>query len=264
VIILNKNSKLPAIFSLCDYSGNWPSEFEAKGYPVVLFDLKHGDNIIEKQHEVLTCGKFFDYKILGILASPVCTDFTVSGAQYWKSKDKDGRTNESLKLVDACLEIIEVLKPKWFAIENPVGRLSTLRPQIGPPRYYFNPCDFAGYLDENNIPENISFANEIRDKAELGLPLSKEMVEFSVFNNLYTKKTGIWGTSTIPQQKYIAPIRFKAKNGDYYSPVHWYSGGKSERTKTLRSMTPLGFAKAFYQANSLDISLKNDIVGAYE
>lgn len=26
-------------------------------------------------------------------------------------------------------------------------------------------------------------------------------------------------------------------------------GGKSERTKELRSMTPLGFAKAFFEAN---------------
>lgn len=251
MLILNQDSKLPAIFSLCDYSGNWPKYFAKNNYPVVLFDLNHGDDIIDRQHEVLTCGKFFNYNILGVLASPVCTDFTVSGAQYWKAKDADGRTAESLKLVDSCLEIIEILKPKWFALENPIGRLPKLRPQLGNPSYYFDPCHYAGYLEENNLPENIAFANDIREKAENGISLTKEMVNFSVDNNLYTKKTGIWGNSKIPQRKNIEPIKFKAKNGDYYSPVHWYSGGKSEKTKALRSMTPLGYAKAFYEVNKI-------------
>jgi hypothetical protein len=31
--------------------------------------------------------------------------------------------------------------------------------------------------------------------------------------------------------------------------LHRCLGGKSERTKELRSITPMGFAKAFYEAN---------------
>ena len=251
MIIYNQKSNLPPIFSLCDYSGNWPKYYIDNNYPVVLFDLKHGDDIVDKQNEVLTFAKFFSYEILGVLASPPCTDFTVSGAQYWKQKDLDGRTEFSLKLVDSCLEIIDILKPKWWAFENPTGRLSTLRPNLGKPSYYFNPCDFAGYLTDNNSISVITFAANIRLKAENGEALSKDEIDFSIAYNLYTKKTGIWGNSVIPDKKYIEPIKFKAKNGDYYSPVHWYSGGKSEKTKEKRSMTPLAYAQGFYEANKL-------------
>ena len=215
MLILNQESKLPAIFSLCDYSGNWSKYFAENNYPVILFDLKHGDDIVDGQHEVLTCGKFFNYNILGVLASPPCTDFTVSGAQYWKVKDADGRTEESLKLIDSCLEIIEILKPKFFALENPVGRLPKLRPELGKPSYYFNPCDYAGY---SHNPE--------KDR--------------------YTKKTGIWGNSIQPEKKYLEPVKV-CPQGSWIQKL----GGKSERTKELRSMTPLGYAKAFYLANKI-------------
>ena len=78
---------------------------------------------------------------------------------------------------------------------------------------------------------------------------TKEEIDFSLETNLYTKKTGIWGDFNIPDKQRIQPIKFKGKNGDYYSPVHWYSGGKSDKTKELRSNTPLGFSKAFFTFN---------------
>ena len=250
MLIFNRESKLPAVFSLCDHSGNWPLPFTNNGYPVVIFDLKHGDDILGKQDEVLACAELFN-GILGVFASPPCTDFTISGAQYWKQKDEDGRTESSIKIVDSCLEIISQLKPKWWALENPTGRLPTLRTELGKPSYYFNPCDFAGYIDDNNLPEMIAYADEVRNMAENGMKLSKDMINFSINNNLYTKKTGIWGNSNIPNKKYVNPIKFKAKNGDYYSPVHWYSGGKSEKTKGLRSVTPIGYSNAFYEFNRM-------------
>jgi hypothetical protein len=59
----------------------------------------------------------------------------------------------------------------------------------------------------------------------------------------YTKKTGIWGNFKIPEKRAL-PV-----SGD-----SWIMrlGGKSERTKELRSMTPLGFSRAFYEANRYD------------
>jgi len=35
-----------------------------------------------------------------------------------------------------------------------------------------------------------------------------------------------------------------------YSLVHFATGGKSDRTKELRSITPMGFARAFFEANN--------------
>lgn len=44
--------------------------------------------------------------VYGVLAAPPCTDFTISGSQYWAAKDADGRTAESLKLVTHTLDLI--------------------------------------------------------------------------------------------------------------------------------------------------------------
>lgn len=183
------------ILSLFDYSGNWPKFYKENGYEVYQVDVKLGIDILELTPEDLPG------EVYGILAAPPCTDFSGSGAQYWKQKDVDGRTSASLALVDKTLEIIEWCDPKFWALENPVGRLSKLRPALGNP-WYFQP---------------------------------------HWYGDAYTKKTGLWGNFN----------KELPRNDVQPDPNSWIMklGGKSERTKELRSMTPLGFAKAFYTAN---------------
>jgi hypothetical protein len=190
------------ILSLFDYSGNWSSPYKEAGYDVYQVDIKSGINILN-----LTTDDLPD-SIYGILAAPPCTDFAGSGAQYWKVKDLDGRTDFSLSLIDKVLELVDVYDPHFWVLENPVGRLQILRPNIGKP-WYFNPNEFAGYLDDES--------------------------------NCYTKKTGLWGKFNKPIKKEL-PV---SSEGSWIMKL----GGKSERTKELRSMTPLGFAKAFYESN---------------
>lgn len=43
---------------------------------------------------------------------------------------------EGLSIVDACLRIIFMTKPLWWALENPAGKLSKY---LGPPAYTFQP-----------------------------------------------------------------------------------------------------------------------------
>lgn len=190
------------ILSLCDFSGNWPKFYKdaADEYDVICVDLKHG-------HDIRTF-EFLDRPIYGILAAPPCTAFAVSGAQYWAAKDASGETLEALGLVDACLRAIAVYRPKFWALENPVGRL---RRYLGPPTLMFDPCDYGGWGDEKDA---------------------------------YTKKTLLWGTFQLPEKKPIEPIRV-CSQGSWLQKL----GGKSEKTKELRSMTPLGFARAFFEAN---------------
>jgi site-specific DNA-cytosine methylase len=188
--------KSKVILSLFDYSGNWPSFYKLAGYDVYSLDIKNGTDILSVLKEDLPS------TIHGILAAPPCTDFSGSGAQYWGIKDSDGRTAASLALIDKTLEIISWYPDlKFWALENPVGRLQKLRPQLGSP-WYFQPCWFG---------------------------------------DAYTKKTGLWGTFN----------KDLPRNNVEPDPNNWIMklGGKSERTKELRSMTPLGFAKAFFLAN---------------
>jgi hypothetical protein len=57
----------------------------------------------------------------------------------------------------------------------------------------------------------------------------------------YTKKTGLWGQFNPPEKRDLS--------NDPENNWMMRLGGKSERTKELRSMTPRGFAQAFYEAN---------------
>lgn len=107
--------------------------------------------------------------------------------------------------------MVQKCDPVFWALENPVGRLPTLLPELGKP-WYFNPCEFAGWLE-----------GEASDR------------------ECYTKRTGLWGNFNRPSK--LARTVLPGCN-----PI-MSLGGKSERTKELRSMTPLGFAKAFFVAN---------------
>lgn len=190
------------ILSLFDFSGNWSQPYRDAGYHVVQIDEKLGFDILDFDVDLLD-------SVYGILAAPPCTDFSSSGAQYWPDKDLDGRTDYSLSLVDKVIDLVKFYMPKFWVIENPVGRLSKLRPSLGKP-WYFNPNEFAGWLVD---------------------PSSDQ----------YTKKTGLWGSFNKPEKKELPAIKGN-------SPI-MKLGGKSERTKELRSMTPKGFALAFYEAN---------------
>jgi hypothetical protein len=222
------------IVSLCDYSGRWPSEYIKAGYTVAQFDLKHGDDCINVRqtcegidkalrvaykaslayYSFGTEGMGKDARVVGVLAAPVCTDFSVSGAQYWPAKDADGTTARSLALLDACMTIIDECSPDWWALENPVGRLKRLRPEL----------PFVGWFQPHNYAA----------------------LDVKPVDSQYTKKTGLWGTLNMPEQvtHNLHPIRHCAQ-GSWLQKL----GGKSERTKELRSMTPLGFSRAFASAN---------------
>ena len=151
-----------------------------------------------------------DRPVHGILCAPPCTAFARSGATYWPEKDSDGRTLEGLAVVDSCLRAVAVYKPVWWALENPVGRL---RRWLGPPAFSFDPCDYAGWNDNPNV-------------------------------DAYTKRTLLWGTFKAPVMRPVDPLHLLPTEHPLMR-----LGGSSERTKELRSTTPLGFSKAFRAAN---------------
>ena len=156
--------------------------------------------------------KKLDCPVHGILAAPVCTAFSGAGARHWAAKEAEGNTQllDGLALVDACLRIVGVHKPAWWVMENPVGRL---KDWIGKYRHTFNPFEYAGWC---NTPEE-------------------------QYDNQYSKKTLLWGRFNIPEPKELSNIHGSKMWAKY--------GGKSERTKELRSVTPKGFAKAFFASN---------------
>jgi hypothetical protein len=199
------------ILSLCDYTGNWPAFYQAEdGYRVIRLDIKTGDDV--------RLVEYINLPVHGILAAPPCTAFALSGTQHWSRMDTDGVTREGLALVDACLRAVAIYKPFWWALENPKGRLIRW---LGPARFRFHPYEFGGWGNESDA---------------------------------YTKESLLWGTFNAPEKRLIVPEYVERKRRDGTGVTrgskYWAGlGGKSEHTKELRSTTPLGFARAFREAN---------------
>lgn len=198
------------IISMFDESGIWSGPYidaaiKTGEYDVYRFDIKDGFDINEFSCEYLLENWDFG-EVHGVIAAPPCTDFASSGAWTWPDKDTDGRTAASMELVYMVLRTVELFDPKWWVLENPVGRLPKLIPALkdyGP--YYFNPCEFG---------------------------------------DPWTKKTGLWGN-------FNRDALDALKTPVDPDPDSWIMklGGKSERTKELRSETPPGFAKAWFESH---------------
>lgn len=217
----------PIIISVFDWSGAWSEPYAKAGYRVLMIDLKWGIDAMNWDYTTIPM-----HLVKGVLLAPPCTHYTVSGAQYWKEKDQDGRTLQMNRLVEKALQIAEYFcteEDDFWVMENPVGRLArmlrgeyrageweimvpdSLKAIVVQPAYKFDPCDHG---------------------------------------DAWTKKTLLWGKFNKPKRNKVAPIYKLAKNGDRYSPIHMATGGRNDRAQSLRSITPPGFAKAFFEANN--------------
>lgn len=177
----------PVILDLCGGTGSWSKPYADAGYDVRVVTLPQDVRLVEWQ----------PLRVHGILAAPPCTVFASSGAR-WPRTNQD--YIEALSIVDACLRAVVVYKPEWWALENPVGKLTRW---LGKPRMYFDPCDYG---------------------------------------DPYTKRTALWGEFTVPDRR---PVQISHEKGS--SPIHRMGPGPDRAA--LRSITPAGFAQAFFQAN---------------
>jgi hypothetical protein len=92
-------------------------------------------------------------EVYGIIANPVCTEFSTAKG-FHKKNDID----TGMFLVDHCIRIIEETKPKFWVLENPFnGRLKNV---IGKPNYVYQPWEYGSPWTKKtalwgnfNIPE---------------------------------------------------------------------------------------------------------------
>lgn len=217
------------IWSLFDGSGIMGLPWAEVGHTVYCFNADEGNHgsyePIRMNHEnikYVNCwiSESFPYKpeLTGIpkpkmiFAFPDCTDLAVSGAKH------EGHTSLD-SVVHA--QMVEMMADEFGAawmVENPVGKMSTLWRK---PDHYFHPFEYGGYMSGE---ENIFHPR---------MPA----------RDAYTKKTCLWTGNgfVMPEKKPVPHI------GKFWG---WaYLGGKSEKTKQLRSLTPRGFARAVFEAN---------------
>jgi hypothetical protein len=198
-----------------------------------LFDLQNGtseENIIHHTGDIKD--KFSvlrdlikNTEVLFVAAFPPCTDLAVSGAKHFATKAQNDAFfwAKAMELVYLSRDVGELSGAPYF-IENPKSMISTLWRKKD---FSFNPCDFGGYIPIEHINELYPEIYPSRDA--------------------YLKETWLWvgGAFRMPLIRLVEPVSSEF-------PGFKKLGGKSERTKEMRSVTPEGFSRAVFEANYLD------------
>jgi len=150
-----------------------------------------------------------------------CTDLAVSGARHFEAKRARNPAfqDEAIALWATTETVANDVGCPWIA-ENPVSVLST---QYRKPDFKFDPADYGGYLPEDH---NHALYPDIFPPRDA-----------------YPKKTCIWAGNgfIMPEKRRVPAVK------DF--PGFKKLGGKSARTKQIRSTTPEGWAKAVFLAN---------------
>jgi len=199
------------VLDLCGGTASWSKPYKDAGYDVRLITLPEHD--------------LFSYEppsgVYGILAAPTCTQFSFARMSAKEERDLE----EAMKLVKRCLEIIwqqqyklpyktaQKTTLKFWALENPRGFLQKF---LGNPALEFSPHEYGDDL---------------------------------------RKRTQIWGNFTVPVKKPIECTKRKFDrivNSDLPELPEGFIYNKGcglDKRQVRRSITPQGFAQAFYKAN---------------
>ena len=129
---MNINQRI--ILDLCGGTGAWSKPYKDAGYDV--------RNITLPDYDVRTYEP--PENVYGILAAPPCTIFSYARQRYGLPTNEELLV--ALSVVDSCLRIIIVCKPKFWALENPRNKL---RRYLGQPRIIFNRWFFLFWFNSS-------------------------------------------------------------------------------------------------------------------
>ncbi len=115
------------ILDLCGGTGSWSQPYKDAGYDVRLVDLPQDVRLF----------KFLMEPIHGILAAPPCTRFSYARNRYPATEPE---LRDALSIVDACIRIAWISRPKWWALENPIN---LLRKYLGSPVWKFKQWEYG-------------------------------------------------------------------------------------------------------------------------
>jgi hypothetical protein len=230
------------VISLYDYTGEALKPWAEAGYTCHAFDIQHDEaSLVDRfegggsisfhkadlhDHKNLNAifYAFADRSVAFGMAFPVCTDLAVSGAAWFKKKAEANPSfqDEAVSHAVWCAELFRNLKIPFF-IENPVSVLAT---KWRKPDHTFHPYEYGGYIAKN-AAQHPRWPDYIADR------------------DAYPKKTCLWTGNG-----FVMPPKVPVEPETGHSRQHLKLGGKSAKTKNIRSATPRGFAIAVMAANT--------------
>ncbi len=228
------------VLSLYDFTTLAVQPWAEAGYECHCFDIQHpeppirldyltGGSITVHNEDLFRAGMVEDMlgrfagRVAFLIGFPPCTDLATSGARHFKRKEAErpGFQQEAAHHAMEVGRLGDRLRAPWF-VENPVSCLSTIWRTRD---WRFHPADYGGYLPV--------------DDAHPFWP------DYYPPRDAYRKETWIWGG-----QGFIMPRPSPVETS--VQPGAWsLRGGKSEKTKRIRSATPRGFARAVFAENHI-------------
>lgn len=216
--------KPPIVLDLCGGTGSWSRPYVEKGYRVLVATLPKYDvtKVVFEPEHIVFLGQTPDApdvrvrcrSVRGILAAPPCTNFSLVKATVLSSELRDG-----LVAVRACQDIIWHIAAlghlKWWAMENPVGRL---RRFLGVPKFQFEQWQYGEPAIKRTDLWGWFTAPTPIVTVRPHIPLA------------------VTSRRTVTYQNARPPVGFKMPKG-----------GLSQGA--IRAITPPGFAAAFAKAN---------------
>lgn len=163
-----------------------------------------------------------EFSPLFVMGFPPCTDLAVSGARHFETKKKRDPfyLEKAMELVYVTKEIGDYFNVPWV-LENPVSVISTVWRK---PDHIFHPFEYGGYLPEDDV--------------------HPEYPEYILPRDAYRKKTCYWSGNG-----FIMPEKKPVDVEKGWSLQQRKLGGKSKKTKRIRSLSPRGIAKAISEVN---------------
>jgi hypothetical protein len=209
------------ILDLCGGTGSWSAPWKDAGYEVEVVTIPEKDVRTYEPPD----------NVYGILAAPPCTMFSDARTNAKTPRDLRG----GMEVVEACLRIIRTCQYrtisdqqkypplKFWALENPYyGRLKWF---LGKPVFVFDPWEFGDPYKKKTAIWGY-FNEPVKTHKDITEVLNAEQIEKHKTNS-----------QSLPKFDYMAS---KDIHPEYF--------GTFDR-QTRRSITPKGFAKAFYEAN---------------
>jgi hypothetical protein len=209
------------VFSLFDRTGVWSQPWADAGYTVLQYDIEHGDDLMDffPIADIMNAVEK-GYEIFGVLAAPPCTTMTSSGARWWKQRF-DVANEPDMERMWGAKALQSFDSPHEYNVQL-VENTSLFVELAAPTGFYAveNPRGrIAEYFHEGEV-------------------LAPTMV-FNPHNygDPYTKETRLWG-------EFDTDLPTANVEPTLGSLIHKMSSGDPSR-----SVTPEGFAYAFFMAN---------------
>ena len=204
-----ETNKHKIILHLCADIGSDSAPYQEAGYDVRCIGKSVG---VENYHP--------PENVYGIIANPVCTEFSIAQGFH-----KKGNYEKGMFLVNECLRVIKEADPCWYVIENPAsGRLKDF---IGNPKMIYEPWEYGDPWTKKTALWGDFFAPEKKYKRWEDVPKN---------SNLYVRPGR-------PKPS-IASLHKSAKK---FIPA--FDCFEVKDDMSFRSLCPQSFAKAFFEVN---------------